>query len=168
MSENSSGVPTIYMYIYIYIYDLLFFLFFQDILDILEFWPTLFFWEVLTNFLASPETRNVSAKCGGLGDPQGFKVGVSFGNPNFWCFKKNIIDLLFFRTCLFFFCKVVAKVEDFNLFLGKRIGIPWTVSKIFDESGNKNSPACQRFNQSLSFQGSCHGWAHVWGTWVTS
>ena len=104
MSENSFGVPTIliYIYIYIYIYDVLFFLFFQHILDILEFWPTLaFFWEVLTNFLASPETRNVSAKCGGLGDPQGFKVGFSLEIPTFDVSKKKKYNMMVFFLHVF-------------------------------------------------------------------
>lgn len=165
MSENSFGVPTILIYIYIYIYDVLFFLFFQHILDILESWPTLaFFWEVLTNFLASPETRNVSAKCGGLGDPQGFKVGFSLEIPTFDVSKKKSIIWWCF-SYMFFLSG--GKGRRFQPSLGKK---NWYTMDRFQNlwwNVQQKLTGTSTF-QSLSFQGSCHGWAHVWGTWVTS
>ena len=157
MSENSLGVPTIFIYVYIYNMFMTWYFssFFSTSWTSWNFgrlspffgrsWPT--FWH--------RRRRATSAQSvGAWGIHKDSRLESPLEIPTFDVSTKSIIWWCFSYMFVFSF-KVVAKVEDVNLLWGKRIGIPWTL-------------ALESVDESLSLQGSCHGWAHVWGTWVTS
>lgn len=143
---------TYYLYIYMYLWCVIFPLFSGHLghLGILAD-SRLFFGRSWPTFWHRRRRATSAQSVGAWGIHKDSRLESPLEIPTFDVSTKNITDLLFFvHVCVFFPKWWQRKVEDFNLLWRKRIGIPWTVSRIFDESFNKNSPACQRVNHCLS------------------